>query len=224
MPELALVFIIIPSVFLISVLIIFVFKIVSSIRKDFPYDSALKKKAAYIFNRLASETNTLLAALAIICTVCFSIAGVIVQTSRSLTGQLITITFNENSPDKNSNGIRFVASIQNDGQNPVSIQQVYVILNGNEEIELSVTNDEQNSTNANGYFFNASSFGLPVGVGEAVRIDLVMRDHEERDLQNATLTACYVVDTLGKKYPLKLLRPYATAEYSKSNEFILATR
>lgn len=151
-------------------------------------------------------------------------ANIMMDSYKSLDGQISIISRIEEVEGvitPHGDRIDCIATIQNSGNNLVSIKGVYLVLGDGQRIELSKTNDLENDKDDN-YFENVVAYGRPINKGEAVQLKLSIEGFDKDKLIDKSLAKCIVEDTSGQTYPLVIRPPYVTFTDSVVNQFTFA--
>ena len=204
----------------------YVIRVISGMRKSGCRLSDIKR---YLLRRKSSSNSLLdsyfITLLTVATTFVVFIAGVQIDSYKSFEGQLTTISTiekEEGNITTHGDRIDFIATIQNAGNNPISIKRICLVLDNKEEMELTTVSSSKNGADKESYFSNVGAYGLPVGKGEAVRLDLSVEGDTKEVLMGRTLDECFVEDTSGNTYPLEIKQPIYTASDSRINHFSLA--
>ena len=118
-----------------------------------------------------------------------------------------------------------IAAIQNSGNNPLSIERIYLALGDGKEVNLLIDGEGEKVSSSNTRSSSLEYYGFPVNNGEAVRLTLSIEGDEKEEIiqkvNNQGFEGCFVEDTSGKSYELET-KVYAAASDSKTNHFSFA--
>ena len=118
-----------------------------------------------------------------------------------------------------------IAAIQNSGNNPLSIERIYLALGDGKEVNLLIDGEGEKVSSSNTRSSSLEYYGFPVNNGEAVRLTLSIEGDEKEEIiqkvNNQGFKGCFVEDTSGESYKLET-KVYAAASDSKTNYFSFA--
>lgn len=118
-----------------------------------------------------------------------------------------------------------IATIQNSGNTPLSIERIYLVLGDGKEVNLLINGEGEKANSKNTRSSSLEYYGFPVNNGEAVRLALSIEgDKKEEIIQKVNaqgFNGCFVKDISGEPYKLEV-KTYLVASDSKTNYFSFA--
>lgn len=178
--------------------------------------------------REGSNQSAVVTFLGMIIAVLVLFAGILFDSYKHLEGELTIWSMYETEDGQladHGDRMDMIAAIQNTGNNPVSIQKVYLAFEDGQQIDLLIEGTRENDNSDKSVASSLKYYGFPVNTGEAARFTLsVERDKKEEISQKANdqgFKGCFVEDTSGVSYKLETAI-YLAASDSKTNYFSFA--
>lgn len=151
-------------------------------------------------------------------------AGILFDSYKRLEGELTIWRIHETKGGQladHGDRMDIIASIQNSGNNPLSIERIYLALGDGKEVNLLIDGEGEKANSTNTRSSSLEYYGFPVNNGEAVRLTLSIEGNEKEEIIQK-FKGCFVEDTSGESYKLKV-KAYSVASDSKTNYFSFAS-
>lgn len=156
------------------------------------------------------------------------VAGIMFDGYKHLEGELTIWIIHETEDGQladHGDRMDIIAAIQNSGNNPLSIEKIYLALGDGKEVNLLINDEGAKANSNNTRSSSLEQYGFPVNNGEAVRLALSIEgDEKEEIIQKANdqgFKGCFVEDTSGESYKLEV-KTYVAASDRKTNYFSFA--
>lgn len=156
-------------------------------------------------------------------------AGILFDSYKHLEGELTIWNMYQTEDGQladHGDRMEIIATIQNSGNNPLSIERIYLALGDGKEVNLLIDDEGAKANSNNARSSSLEQYGFPVNNGEAVRLALSIEgDEKEEIVQKAKdqgFKGCFVEDTSGESYKLEV-KTYAAASDRKTNYFSFAS-
>lgn len=154
-------------------------------------------------------------------------AGIMFDDYKHLEGELTIWSMYETEDGQladHGDRMDMIAAIQNTGNNPLSIERIYLTFGDGKEVNLLIDGEGEKANSNNARSSSLEYYGFPINNGEAVRLILSIEgDEKEEIIQKAKDQglSCFVEDTSGRSYKLEA-KTYSVASDSKTNYFSFA--
>lgn len=155
-------------------------------------------------------------------------AGILFDSYKHLEGELTIWRMYETKDGQladHGDRMDIIAAIQNSGNNPLSIEKIYLALGDGKEVNLLIDGEGEKVSSSNTRSSSLEYYGFPINNGEAVRLTLSIEGDEKEEIiqkvNNQGFKGCFVEDTSGKSYELET-KVYAAASDSKTSYFSFA--
>lgn len=136
-------------------------------------------------------------------------AGILFDSYKHLEGELTIWRMYETKDGQladHCDRMDIIAAIQNSGNNPLSIERIYLALGDGKEVNLLIDGEEEKVSSSNTRSSSLEYYGFPVNNGEAVRLTLSIEGDEKEEIiqkvNNQGFKGCFVEDTSGESYKL----------------------
>lgn len=118
-----------------------------------------------------------------------------------------------------------IAAIQNTGNNPLSIERIYLTFGDGKEVNLLIDGEGEKANSNNARSSSLEYYGFPINNGEAVRLTLSIEGDEKEEIiqkvNSQGFDGCFVEDTSDRSYKLEA-KTYSVASDRKTNYFSFA--
>lgn len=155
-------------------------------------------------------------------------AGIMFDDYRHLEGELTIWIIHETEDGQladHGDRMDIIAAIQNSGNNPLSIERIYLALGEGKEVNLLIDGEGEKANSNNARSSSLEYYGFPINNGEAVRLTLSIEGDEKEEIiqkvNSQGFDGCFVEDTSDKSYELET-KVYAAASDSKTSYFSFA--
>lgn len=136
-------------------------------------------------------------------------AGILFDSYKHLEGELTIWRMYETKDGQladHGDRMDIIAAIQNSGNNPLSIERIYLALGDGKEVNLLIDGEGEKVSSSNTRSSSLEYYGFPVNNGEAVRLTLSIEGDEKEEIiqkvNNQGFKGCFVEDTSGESYKL----------------------
>ena len=173
------------------------------------------------------DKNAVMAFCGLVIAVLALMAGILFDSYKHLEGELAIWSMYETKDGQladHGDRIDMIAAIQNTGNNPLSIERIYLTFGDGKEVNLLIDSEGEKANSNNARSSSLEYYGFPINNGEAVRLTLSIEgDEKEEIIQKAKDQgfSCFVEDTSGRFYKLEA-KTYSVASDSKTSYFSFA--
>lgn len=179
--------------------------------------------------REGSNQSAVVTFLGMIIAVLVLFAGILLDSYKHLEGELTIWSMYETEDGRladHGDRMDMIAAIQNTGNNPVSIQKVYLAFEDGQQIDLLIEGTRENDNSDESVASSLKYYGFPVNTGEAVRFTLSVEGDKKEEISQKVndqgFKGCFVEDTSGTSYKLDTTI-YLAASDRKINNFTFAS-
>lgn len=155
-------------------------------------------------------------------------AGIMFDDYRHLEGELTIWIIHETEDGQladHGDRMDIIAAIQNSGNNPLSIERIYLALGEGKEVNLLIDGEGEKANSNNARSSSLEYYGFPINNGEAVRLTLSIEGDEKEEIiqkvNSQGFDGCFVEDTSDRSYKLEA-KTYSVASDRKTNYFSFA--
>lgn len=155
-------------------------------------------------------------------------AGILFDSYKHLEGELTIWRMYETKDGQladHGDRMDIIAAIQNSGNNPLSIERIYLALGDGKEVNLLIDGEGEKVSSSNTRSSSLEYYGFPVNNGEAVRLTLSIEGDEKEEIiqkvNSQGFDGCFVEDTSDRSYKLEA-KTYSVASDRKTNYFSFA--
>lgn len=155
-------------------------------------------------------------------------AGILFDSYKHLEGELTIWRMYETKDGQladHGDRMDIIAAIQNSGNNPLSIEKIYLALGDGKEVNLLIDGEGEKVSSSNTRSSSLEYYGFPINNGEAVRLTLSIEGDEKEEIiqkvNSQGFDGCFVEDTSDRSYKLEA-KTYSVASDSKTNYFSFA--
>lgn len=155
-------------------------------------------------------------------------AGIMFDDYKHLEGELTIWSMYETEDGQladHGDRMDMIAAIQNTGNNPLSIERIYLTFGDGKEVNLLIDGEGEKVNSNNTRSSGLEYYGFPINNGEAVRLTLSIEGDEKEEiiqkLNSQGFNGCFVEDTSDRSYKLEA-KTYSVASDRKTNYFSFA--
>lgn len=155
-------------------------------------------------------------------------AGILFDSYKHLEGELTIWRMYETKDGQlaeHGDRMDIIAAIQNSGNNPLSIERIYLALGDEKQVNLLIDGEGEKVNSSNTRGSSLEYYGFPVNNGEAVRLTLSIEGDEKEEIiqkvNSQGFDGCFVEDTSDRFYKLEA-KTYSVASDRKTNYFSFA--
>lgn len=155
-------------------------------------------------------------------------AGILFDSYKHLEGELTIWRMYETKDGQladHGDRMDIIAAIQNSGNNPLSIEKIYLALGDGKEVNLLIDGEGEKVSSSNTRSSSLEYYGFPINNGEAVRLTLSIEGDEKEEIiqkvNSQGFDGCFVEDTSDRSYKLEA-KTYSVASDRKTNYFSFA--
>lgn len=155
-------------------------------------------------------------------------AGILFDSYKHLEGELTIWRMYETKDGQladHGDRMDIIAAIQNSGNNPLSIERIYLALGDGKEVNLLIDGEGEKVSSSNTRSSSLEYYGFPINNGEAVRLTLSIEGDEKEEIiqkvNSQGFDGCFVEDTSDRSYKLEA-KTYSVASDRKTNYFSFA--
>lgn len=156
------------------------------------------------------------------------VAGIMFDDYKHLEGELTIWSMYETEDGQladHGDRMDMIAAIQNTGNNPLSIERIYLTFGDGKEVNLLIDGEGEKVNSNNTRSSGLEYYGFPINNGEAVRLTLSIEGDEKEEIiqkvNSQGFDGCFVEDTSGRSYKLEA-KTYSAASDRKTNYFSFA--